>query len=53
MDLSTYAKLENYPFSYINKNGEIYNTLTGRNLIKNKNNDSLLYVRKSKSYKIF
>ena len=53
MDLSTYAKLENYPFLYINKNGEIYNTLTGRNLIKNKNNDSLLYVRKSKSYKIF
>lgn len=52
MDLSTYAKLENYPFLYINKNGEIYNTLTGRNLIKNKNNDSLLYVRKTKSYKI-
>lgn len=46
MDLSTYAKLEKYPFLYINKNGDVYNTLTGRNLIKRKNGDSLLYVKK-------
>lgn len=52
MDLSTYVKLENYPFLYINKNGDVFNTLTGRNLIKRKNGDSLLYVKKNKSYKV-
>lgn len=52
MDLSTYVKLEKYPFLYINKNGDVYNTLTGRNLRKRKNGDALLYINKNKSYKI-
>ena len=52
MDLSTYVKLEDYPFLYINKNGDIFNTLTGRNLRKRKNGDSMLYVNRNKGYKV-